>query len=176
MDNILQLFIREPEKEFHVRQISKIVKKSPTTISKYLKNLEKQGILESEKKLNHLLFKANLNNERFKQIKLNYNLVTIKESGIIEYLEKELNSPKAIILFGSFAKAENNKKSDVDILIISELKKHLSLEKFEKKIGNNIQIFIHSESEIEKIKQKNKELLNSWINGIILYGFWELFK
>lgn len=49
MDKILKLFVQEPEKEFHVRQISKIINKSPTTISKYLKELEKKKILISEK-------------------------------------------------------------------------------------------------------------------------------
>ena len=75
MDNILEPFIKEPEKEFHVRQLSKLFDKSPTTISKYLKKLEKKKILKSKKKLNHLLFKANDKNEQFKQLKLNYNLL-----------------------------------------------------------------------------------------------------
>ena len=59
MDKILDFFIRNPEKEFHVRQISKLIRRSPTTVSKYLKEFEKKEILKSEKKLNHLLFKAN---------------------------------------------------------------------------------------------------------------------
>jgi len=176
MDNILEPFIKEPEKEFHVRQLSKISKKSPTTISKYLKEFEKKGILKSEKKLNHLLFRINSKSDKFKQLKLSYNLEILQNSGLIEYLIKEFNFPEAIILFGSFSKAEDISSSDIDLLIISPSKKDVKLNEFEKKLGHNIQIFVHSKKEMEKIKIKNKELLNNWINGIVIYGFWEMFK
>ena len=178
MDNIkiLKFFIEEPEKQFHVRQLSKILKKSPTTISKYLKELEKKGILKYEKKLNHLLFKANTENEKFKKIKLDYNLEILQDSGLIDYLVKEFNHPEAIILFGSFAKAENNSKSDIDLLIVSPSKKEISLDKFEKKIGYKIQLFVHSDKEINKLKKSNIELLNNWVNGIVISGYFEVFK
>ncbi len=175
MDNILNLFIKEPEKQFHVRQISKLFNKSPSTISKYLKELEKKQILKSEKRLNHLLFRANIENEKFKQLKLNYNLNLLHDSGFIDYLIKEFNYPKAIILFGSFARAENTSASDIDLLILSSSNKNIKLNNFEKKLGHNIQIFIRSKKDIEKMKRQNKELLNNWINGITLYGFWEIF-
>jgi len=175
MDNILNLFIKEPEKQFHVRQISKVLNKSPTTVSKYLKEFEKRYILKSEKKLNHLLFKANVENEKFKQLKLNYNLNLLYDSGLISYIIKELNYPKAIILFGSFSKAENMSTSDIDLLIISPSKEEINLNKFEERLGHKIQLFIRSKKDIEKMKEKNKELLNNCINGITLYGFWEVF-
>jgi predicted nucleotidyltransferase len=175
MDNILKNFIREPEKEFHVRQLSKLLNKSPTTISNYLKKYETEGILKSERKFNHLLFQANIKSKKFKQLKLNYNLSVLGDSGLIDYLIKEFNHPEAIVLFGSFAKAENVPRSDIDLLIISSSKKQLDLKNFEKKIQHKIQLFTHSKKEIEKMKQKNKELLNNLINGITIYGFWEVF-
>ena len=45
MHKILELFIKDPEREFHVRGISKLVDKSPTTVSKYLKKLARDNIL-----------------------------------------------------------------------------------------------------------------------------------
>ncbi len=176
MDKILELFIREPEREFHVREIAKLLKKSPTTISKYLKEYENKKILILKKKLNHLLFKANTESNKFKQIKLNYNLNTIHESELIDYLSEEFNHPQAIILFGSFAKAENNQNSDIDLLIITSKKQEPNLEKFEKKLDHKIQLFIHSEKELEKLRNKNKELFNNWINGITIYGYFEALK
>jgi predicted nucleotidyltransferase len=168
--------MEEPEKEFHVRQLSKLLKKSPTTISKYLKEFEKNGFLKSERKLNHFLFKAHTESEKFKKLKLNYNLDILQECGLIDYLVKQFNHPEAIVLFGSFAKAENIPKSDIDLLIINPFKKNIKLERFEKKLRHKIQIFVHSRKDINKMKEKNKELLNSWINGIVIYGFFEVFK
>ncbi|MBS3092060.1 nucleotidyltransferase domain-containing protein [Candidatus Pacearchaeota archaeon] len=176
MDKIIEYFIREPEKVFHVRELSKLLRKSPTTISKYLKEYEKEKVLSSENKLNHLFFKANLDNQAFKDIKLNYNLSLLNKSGLIDYLDKEFDYPEAIILFGSFAKAENAKKSDIDLLIITSHKKELNLKEFEKKIGNPIQLHLYSNKDIELMKVKNKELLDNFVNGLILRGYWELFK
>lgn len=176
MDRLLDFFIKEPEREFHVRELARLTKKSPTTISKYLTKLKKDKILISKRKLNHLLFKANIENKSFKDLKLSFNIRKIRDSGLINYINDQFNHPEAIILFGSFAKAENIPSSDIDILIISPSKKNINLQKYEKILQHSIQLFVHSKVEIDKMKIKNKELLNNWINGIVLEGFWEIFK
>ena len=176
MVNILKYFIEEPEREFHIRELARLTKKSPTTISKYLKNYKKRKILISKERFNHVLYKANTENRAYKDIKLWYNLKKIRKSGLIDYLIEEYNYPEAIILFGSFKKAENIPKSDIDLLIITPLKKRINLEKFEKRLNHEIQLFIHSSKEIDIMKTKNKELLNSFINGLVLEGYWEIYK
>ena len=176
MENILELFIKEPRREFHVREIAKLLKKSPTTISKRLKEYESKEILTLRNRLNHLLFMANSDSRKFKQLKLNYNLGIIDESGLTDYLVEHFNHPEAIVLFGSFAKAEDNENSDIDLLIVSPKKQEVKLEKFEKKLNRKIQLFVHSKGDLEKIKNKNKELFNNWINGITIYGYFEVIK
>ena len=176
MNTALSIFIKNPEKEFHLRELARMLKKSPATISKQLEQLLKQKIITIKKLSNHNYFGANTENKNYKQLKLQYNLQEINNSGLIEFIEEELNFPQAIILFGSYAKAENGSQSDIDLLIITPSKKNINLQKFEKKLGKEIQLFIHSKSEIEKIKTTNPELLNSWINGIVLYGLWEVFE
>lgn len=173
-EKILNLFIENSEKEFHVREISRTLKLSPTTASKYLKELEKKGFLLSEEKFRHLIFKSS-DNLKFKSKKIEYNLSLIRESGLIDYLIENYE-PETIILFGSFAKGENTKKSDIDLLVISSVKKELELNKFESKLSHPIQVFLHSKSDIERIKKNNKELLNNWLNGIKLHGYFELFR
>lgn len=175
MEKILELFFKEPQREFYVREIARNLKKSPTTISKYLKEYAKKELLVSELKLGHLLFKANTENRNFKQQKLNYNLSVINYSGLIEFLEEEFNFPNAIVLFGSFAKSENINRSDIDLLVVGQ-KKDISsdkLKKYESRLGHKIQLFVHSKEELKKLKTKNKELFQSWINGIVLYGYFE---
>jgi predicted nucleotidyltransferase len=176
MDKLLEFFIKEPEREFHVRELAKLLKKSPTTISKHLKEYESKKVLVSKTKLNHLLFKANTESRNFKQLKLNYNLLSLNESGLIDFLEEYFNNPEAIVLFGSFAKAENSKKSDIDLLIINSKKQEPNLEKFEKKLDHKIQLFIHSKNELNTLKEKNKELFNNWINGIVVFGYFEVLR
>lgn len=172
-ERLLSYFFEEPEREFYVRELAKFLKKSPTTISKYLNILKKEQLLISSRKFNHLLFKADIN-RKFKDLKLNYNFGLIRDSGLLDYLRNKFNYPEAIVLFGSFAKAENVKKSDIDILIVSPVKKKLDLKSFEKKLGYEIQIFIYSGKELTSLK--NKELLNNFINGIVLEGYMEVVK
>jgi predicted nucleotidyltransferase/DNA-binding transcriptional ArsR family regulator len=174
--DILEYFFEEPEKKFYVRELAKLTKKSPTTISKYLDILKKKDLLIVERKYNHLLFKADSESKIFKNLKLTCNLRKIIESGLIDYLEEEFNYPEAIILFGSFRKAENIPISDIDLMLISPIKKEIDLEKFEKILKHKIHLLINSKESIEKFKEKNKELLNNLINGIVIYGYWELYR
>jgi len=175
MDKLLEYFLLEPEREFHVRELAKYFKKAPTTVSKYLNQYKKKNLLVSKKKFNHLLFKANTNNPLYKDIKLAYNIKQLRESGLIEFLEDQYNHPETIVLFGSFRKGENTPNSDIDILIISTIKKEVELNIFEKRLKVSIQLFVHSKADIENMKIHNKELLNNLINGISLVGYWEVF-
>ena len=176
MNITLNIFIENPEKEFHLRELARKLKKSPTTISKELKQLIKKEIITMKKLSNHNYFRANTENKQYKQLKFSYNLQKIKNSNLIEILEEKFNYPEAIILFGSWQKAENNENSDIDILIITPTKKEINLKKIEKKLKTKIQIFQYSKKGIENLKERNKQLLNNMINGTTIYGFWEVFK
>ena len=173
---MLKPFLDEPEREFHIRELAKIVKVSPTTATSYLEDFNQKNLLERSKERNVILYRANSQNSMFKETKKHFNTLRILESGLIDYLNLELNYPEAIILFGSFAKGENTKQSDIDIFILSESKKELSLEKYETKIGADIQLFINNKKEFLEMKSKNKNLLNNILNGIKLSGFIEVFK
>ncbi len=175
MDKLIQYFFENTEKEYHVRELAKLMNKSPTTVSKHLGLLKQQGILTSKKKFNHLFYMA-ADNLKFKDLKFSYNLKKIRDSGLMEYLVKNYNHPEVISLFGSFRKAENFSESDIDLVVISPLKKELDFSKFEKKLGHKIQVFQHTKKSIEEMKTKNKELLNNFLNGYVMYGYWEIFK
>jgi predicted nucleotidyltransferase len=121
------------------------------------------------------LFKADSENQLFREVKLAHNIRKLRESGLIDFLIDKYNHPEAIILFGSFRKAENIPGSDVDLLIVTPLKKEIDFKDFEKKLNQQKHILNNSRTEIERMKTKNKELLNNLINGIVLEGFWEVF-
>ena len=175
MDKLLEIFIINPEKEFHIRELARKLKKSPTTISKYLRFYEKRHILMSQKKLNHLLFKANLSSLLFKQKKISYNLEKIYYSDLVQFIKNKFDYPEAVILFGSWAKGENIKRSDLDLLIISPLKREVDMGKFRKKLGD-IQLFVLSNNKIKEMQKKSPELINSFVNGVVIYGSWEMFR
>ena len=45
IDYILRCFFEEPNKWYHVRELSRLIKINPATISKYLNKLNKEEIL-----------------------------------------------------------------------------------------------------------------------------------
>ena len=170
----LKPFFEEPEREFHLREISRLIGLAPSTASKHLSELVEYGIITTRSSKGFKLFKSDTESTLYKDSKLFYNLYKIRCSGLIEFLADELNHPKSIILFGSFRKSENIPESDIDIFIETAGKKEINLTKFEKKIGLPVQLFQFSSNEIEQMKSKNKELVNNIINGIKLSGYIKL--
>jgi|TARA_B100001971_G_C18235728_1_gene567046 predicted nucleotidyltransferase/predicted transcriptional regulator len=173
--DILKCFFEEPEREFHLRELARSANLAPSTISEHLSELVKIGIITSKTDKGFKLFRSNAEIALYKDTKLSYNMYQIRNSGLIDYLIDEFNYPKTIILFGSFRKSENIPGSDIDIFIESAIKKQLDMSRFEKKLKHSIQLFQRSKKDIEKMKSKNKELLNNIINGIVLEGFFEVF-
>ena len=175
LDNIMELFVEDSYSKFNVREVARLTKLSPSTASKHLKIAVKGGLLKKEKSRNFILFSADLESQRFRDMKVYNNIGKIRNSGLVDFIEKELNYPEVIILFGSYAKGENKKDSDIDLFILSESKNNLALVTFEKKLGAEIQVFLHNRKDAESMKGKNKELLNNIVNGIRLSGFFEVF-
>ncbi|MBN2331408.1 MAG: nucleotidyltransferase domain-containing protein [Candidatus Aenigmarchaeota archaeon] len=176
IDKLMNLFLEDSYSEFNLREVARIAKLNPMTASKYLKYLLKESVIKKRPERNFILFSADTESERFKDMKRCFNIKKIRSSGLVEYIEKELSYPEVIILFGSYAKAENSAESDIDIFILSESNKKLDLSVFESRIGAEIQIFKHSRKEFDAMKRDNKELLNNILNGVCLSGFLEVFK
>ena len=171
--DIWSIFLDNPGQEFHVREVARLTKKSPTTVSNKLKKFKKESLLTSKKERNHLLYKANTENKSYRDLKFFYNLKNIRTSGLIDYLNEYYNYPSAIILFGSFRKADNISSSDIDLCVITSKKEEPKLDKFEKKLKHKIQLFNFSKKEF--IKQ-NPQLMNNIINGFVLECFLEVFE
>jgi len=164
--NTFKPFFEEPTKEFGVREIARIIKISPATASKQLKDLAKRGILKGRKERIYNLYKANLESDNYKDLKIYYNIKNIKDSNLIEELNKFYLKP-TIVLFGSASTGLDTETSDIDLVIISEkTKKFTNIEKYEKKLKRKLQFFV-----VKDIKDlKNKHLINNIINGITIQG------
>ena len=57
--DVLALLLNSPEERFYVSEISKLLRKNPSGVKRELDNLEKMGIVLSEKVANLKYFKAN---------------------------------------------------------------------------------------------------------------------
>ncbi|OGX02023.1 MAG: hypothetical protein A2062_05015 [Omnitrophica WOR_2 bacterium GWA2_44_7] len=162
-DKLLEVFFDSPGREFHIRELSRITKISAPTILLAVEALEKRGFLTTHKKGNLKIVKAS-STIAFCRSKRVRNMEKLYQSGLIEYLVDEYESPKAIVLFGSFSRGDDIEASDIDIAILTVTHKELDLKFFEKNLARKISIH-----EVD-VKKVSREFYNNLINGIIMEG------
>lgn len=168
---IEEFFYLNPTIKIRVRQLGKRLKLPLPSVIRYCKELEKQGILKKTKTDNVSFYSADRTNKNYLICKKLFNIKNLSTSGLIDYLIEELSNP-VILVFGSYAKAEDIENSDIDLYIETPSKKEVNFKKFEEKLQRKIQIFKY-----KNIKEiKNIHLANNIINGILINGFVEVFK
>jgi len=165
--DLLEYFFEDSAREYHVRELAKLTRQSPTTVAKNLDMLKKKGLLQKRLERQHLLYKAD-NTSIFKTKKTNYYVEKIVASGLLDELIKKLN-PSCIILFGSVRKGESVKESDIDLFIESHADIKVDAKKYEKSLKHKIQLFV--EKDMNKLQP---QLFNNVVNGIKLYGSFKI--
>ncbi|HOC97024.1 MAG TPA: nucleotidyltransferase domain-containing protein [Candidatus Pacearchaeota archaeon] len=171
---ILKPFFENPNEEFQIRELSRLLNINHTTIRQYLLKLVEEEVIEIKKGKPYDYFKATIN-KKFLNLKLFFNLEKLRKSKLIEEIEKDYDYP-TIILFGSYASATDDCKSDIDLFLLTEIKKEKDYSKFKNKLNREITLHIFSKSGFNLAKNKNPELLNNILNGITLSGKLEVFQ
>jgi len=165
--NDLKPFFEDNYRRINIREYARIRKIAPPTASKLLGNFYNKSLLKKEADRIYIYYYANKENNLFIDLSRIYWKIILKNSGIIDFFEKEFLNP-LIILFGSLAKAEAKKDSDVDLAVFAESKKKPDLKDFEKKLKREIQLFVFK----NMASVKNKELLKNIFNGYKIRGSW----
>jgi hypothetical protein len=167
---ILVRFFEEPEQEFFVKELAREIKIGAGSASQICKELEKEGILISKV----------LGRAKFYFLKNDNPLVLrLKSTWFLGELMKFENcwiheEIQSVALYGSRASGEFVSKSDVDMLVISNMKKeeiNKLFEKLRKKFGEAHSLFIFSLSEWRKLaKKKDRFYIEVLSNHILLSG------
>mgnify|MGYP001565452088 FL=1 len=165
-----EFFLANPYKEIYLRELARTLKISPFATKKYADILVKEGLILEEKRANLRYLKANVANLFYKHLKISCNIRQLLKSGLVEFLKSNLANVTSIILFGSLAKGEDSKESDIDILIIGK-QKPLSLNKFENKLNKETTLHFFSWSEWnDKAKEDHPFYYEIITHGVPLYG------
>ena len=96
------------------------------------------------------------------------------ESELVQYLEKALGNPKAIVLYGSYRWAEDISTSDIDIAVEATEDIEVTfirpdgLERYERLLAHKIQLMKFNRKKI------NINIFNNIANGIVLSGYLEV--
>ncbi len=162
---VLDVFFQDPHKNYQLREISRIIKLDHKSVLNHLKKLVKIKLVKVDTTTLYKSYRADIN-DYFKKIKMASNIIRLKESGLIDHVH-ENTMPKAITVFGSYAKGTDRPESDIDIFIDAE-EKALDLSKFEKSLKRSIHSLFSGEM--------SNELKNNIANGITLTGSLRLFR
>lgn len=160
--NGLKPFIEDCYREIGIREYSRIIKVTPPTASRILKNFESEQILKKRWDRRYLLFRADRQSGILKELSRMYWRQALNE--LFNYINLKFYNP-AIVLFGSLSKLEAKKDSDIDLAILTNLKKKINLEKYEKLFQRNIQLFT-----FKSLDKLNKELKINILNGYLIHG------
>jgi predicted nucleotidyltransferase len=125
---ILGLYRSDYRRSLHLRQIARETRVDVKAVQLQLKRLERMNILSSVRKGRNKEYSVNLQNSIAK-----YYLMLAETFASITYLTRTFLVKKiaseigdslegTTILFGSYAKGESNKESDVDLFVMNEKK------------------------------------------------------
>ncbi len=167
---VLELFIKNPYERYYLRETSRILDISPMTVKRTLDLLVQERLLVREEFKNQILFKANMESPAFKHLKTAYNLAWLEEKNLAGFLKEKLPGLSSIVLYGSFAKGENDEKSDIDLIAISPTPKKSGL-RLSQLLGKETSFIIFTPSHWREQAKKNKAFyLEVITEGIVLFG------
>lgn len=162
---VFEVFVNEPIKIHYIKEISKKINLAPTSVKKHIDGLKDSSLIIKKKGERFEGYIANRENENFLFYKKMFNLIIIKESGILDYIKDNLY-PKSIVLYGSYLRGEDIEKSDIDLFIISKTKKSLNFEKYERVLKRKVHVILE-----ENLNRLNENIKLEIINGLVLYGY-----
>ena len=195
---ILEVFMSDPAQEIHLREISRLSKVSLNNVNDSLRQFVKDGLFYRREVSNMSFFKPNLDNEDllklFEYLELkrkkeffnkNKNIARLLEKYAANVINLSKRQIQLIVLFGSVARNEWAKGSDIDILAVSSNKDNDIISILNKsKIDVSPLLEIRPVSTtIEKftegLREKAEFYHELWSDRIVLYNeslFWQLVK
>jgi len=170
---LLQLFLKNPDKNFYTKELSRTTGMGSGTVNIFLRNLHKDEILKKEIVGNVHLYTLNDELSIVKQLKIMNTMLEFEKLNLVNKLVNKDETVTSIVLYGSHANGENDSKSDLDILIFSKNKKldNTIINQLEAKLDKTISIITLTLPEWNKLKQNDKIFYESILqNHIVLYG------
>ncbi len=172
-EDILRLFFDSPRRKYHIREVASLVGVAPRTAKRYLENMREMKLLSLSKDKLYDSYVADIESVDFKNSKVFYVMKKIRDSGLVDFIERKFNYP-AIILYGSASRGEDVENSDIDIFVVAKKCEDVNVDKFSQFIGREMHVMCMSEGSFKS--GKNSELINNVINGIVISGFLEAFE
>jgi len=153
---LLTLFILNPDRKLHIREIVRLIKENINAVRRELHNLEETGLLKSTQIGNMKQYTLNKNMPLYEELAS----MVLKTEGVAKILKEHLNelgSIQSAFIYGSFANNTAQVDSDIDIFIIgsiNEKKLIPALHNLEKQLSREINYVLFTPQEFTTRKRK----------------------
>lgn len=173
--SVLSVLYIHADEAFYLRQLSRMTGIQMGALQRELKQLSDSGIISRNVQGKQVYFQANKDCPIFNELKG----IIIKTVGIADVLRSALSSLESKIrmalIYGSFARGDETRRSDIDLLIIGDvvLKEVVSsLSLAQQTIGREINPAVYPVEEFKKKIKEKHHFLSSVIHepAIFLIG------
>lgn len=133
--------LEKNHKGIHLRELSRLVKTGLPNVKRFIDILEKEKVIKKQKEANLLKLYLKESQKTLAYLKQTNNekfiLLPVKiQNAITDFLNELEIKPLLSIIFGSYAKENYTKESDIDILLIFQrLEKERDIENTAKRIS-----------------------------------------
>ncbi len=170
---ILEQFLGNYKENVYGRQVSKEVSFSQKNVSLILKRLEEKGILKYERKGNIKNYFLNIENTEIKDFllmaEINKKVKFMKRYRELAHFFANISDEGIVGIFGSYARGEETKNSDIDLFVIGGGKKDYDKEGERQDLNISTKYF--SLKEFKKLlKEKNNFAREIIENHILVFN------
>ncbi len=164
---ILTLFMMNPGHDFFLREISRLIHENYNSVRRELKNLEDLGLLISKKQGNLKYFSIETHYPIYPELR---NII-MKTEGVSNYakdLLSQVSGVEVAFIYGSFASAEADKGSDLDLFIVGDVNEDELLKKIsslEEMVNREINYFLITTDELKARSKKEDAFLYNVLEG-----------
>lgn len=170
---ILSHFLRHPTSSFHVKELGRILKVSPGSVSTAVKRFESDGILIKEERGPVHLYMLNLEHPAAAAMKKAYGIMRVLQLRPVErFLERDENII-SLALVGSYADGSYDEKSDLDFLVITPSRKNFADmgREFEAEFGTGVNVTVFKLSQWRQLARRGDALYKKIVEShVLLHG------
>lgn len=161
------LKLKSEEDGLRLRELGRKIGLAPTSVKKYLEELEGEGIIKKrvEKGETYPIYTINSGNEHLKHLSAMRIIKKINEIGLIKQLERDYFSELIVLEGVNLYGGEPVKERITFYIKTKEKKEEKSMKLYEEELKKKIKIVTY-----QKIGELSKEEKKELINGIVIKG------
>ncbi len=171
-ESVLELFFDNPTREWHFEEVLREAKIARSKAGGWLRKFTGEGLVKRVKQKGSMpYYIANYESNTYRNRKRLFAMSKMYNSRFLDHLSGL--KAKTVIIFGSMARSDWYKNSDIDVFIYGDAE-GLELAKFESRLHRDIQLFVcKNKGDLSRL---GEGLIKNIITGSLVKGDLDFLK